>query len=132
VPDNHIACRLTLPPLTNPEIIDVAQVDIREQRRNDRALRRPLHRLDLSALFKHPGRQPFADQPEDPPVADPMLNKPYQLCVADRVEERPNIRVEDPIDPPLPQPVRERVQRIVLSTLCGQPPRARRATMATA
>jgi hypothetical protein len=39
----------------------------------------------------------------------------------DRVEERPNIRVEDPIDPPLPQPVRERVQRIVLSTLRPEP-----------
>jgi site-specific DNA recombinase len=89
--------------------------------RNDRALRRPLHRLDLSALFKHPCRQPFADQPDDPPVADPMLNKPYQPCMADRVEERPNIRVEDPIDPPLPQPVRERVQRIVLSTLRPEP-----------
>ena len=88
---------------------------------DDRALRRPLHRLDLSALFKHPCRQPFADQPDDPPVADPMLNKPYQPCMADRVEERPNIRVEDPIDPPLPQPVRERVQRIVLSTLRPEP-----------
>ena len=87
----------------------------------DRALRRPLHRLDLSALFKQPCRQPFADQPDDPPVADPMLNKPYQPCMADRVEERPNIRVEDPIDPPLPQPVRERVQRIVLSTLRPEP-----------
>jgi tetratricopeptide (TPR) repeat protein len=37
--------------------------------------------------------------------------------VADRVEERPDIRVEDPIDPLLPQPVRQRIQRIVLSTL---------------
>ena len=55
----------------------------------DRALRRPLHRLNLSALFKQPCRQPFADQPDDPPVADPMLNKPYQPCMADRVEERP-------------------------------------------
>ena len=54
--------------------------------RNDRALRRPLHRLDLSVLFKHPSRQPFADQADDPPIADPMLNKPYQPCMADRVE----------------------------------------------
>src|ERR1700693_3906793 len=50
-----------------------------------------------------------------------MHNKPYQPCMADRVEERPNSRVEDPIDPPLPQPVRERVQRIVLSTLRPEP-----------
>ena len=32
--DNHLARRLTSPPLTNPEIVDVVQVDIREQRRN--------------------------------------------------------------------------------------------------
>jgi hypothetical protein len=50
-----------------------------------------------------------------------MLNEPYQPCVADRVEERPDIRVKDPIDPPLPQPVRERVQRIVLSALRPDP-----------
>ena len=43
------------------------------------------------------------------------------MRMADRVEERPNIRVEDPVDPPLPQPIRERVQRIVLSTLRPEP-----------
>ena len=55
------------------------------------------------------------------PIADPMLNEPDQPCMADRVEERPDIHVEGPIDPPLPQPVRERVQRIVLSALRPEP-----------
>jgi hypothetical protein len=51
-------------------------------------LPRPLHRLDLSALLKHPCRQPFADQPDNPPIVDPMLNEPYQPRTADRVERR--------------------------------------------
>src|SRR6516162_3168231 len=84
--DDHVARRLALSPLTNPEIVDVVQVDVCEERRNYRALRRPLHRFDLSALLKHPCRQPFADQPDNPPITDPMLNEPYQPCVADRVE----------------------------------------------
>ena len=84
--DDHVARRLALSPLTDPEIVDVVQVDVCEERRNYRALRRPLHRFDLSALLKHPCRQPFADQPDNPPITDPMLNEPYQPCVADRVE----------------------------------------------
>src|SRR6516225_6771928 len=43
-------------------------------------------RFDLSALLKHPCRQPFADQPDNPPITNPMLNEPCQPCVADRVE----------------------------------------------
>jgi hypothetical protein len=78
--------------------------DVRKQRRNHSALRRPLHRFDPSALFKHPRRQPFADQPDNPPIADPMLKEPDQPLVADRVEERSDISVKDPIDPPLPSP----------------------------
>ena len=32
--DNHIALGMALPPLADPQVIDVVQVDIREERRN--------------------------------------------------------------------------------------------------
>ncbi len=37
------------------------------------------------------------------------------------IEERPDVGVADPVDPPLPQPIRKRVQRIVLSAPGPEP-----------
>src|SRR6202049_1370644 len=44
-----------------------------------------------------------------------MFQKPYQPIVTDRVEERTDIGIEHPVDPSLPQPEGERVQRVVLA-----------------
>ena len=57
--DNNVAGGASLPPLVDPLIIDMMEVDVRQQRADDRALRRPLLRLDQSSVFEHACRQPF-------------------------------------------------------------------------
>ena len=44
-----------------------------------------------------------------------MFQKPYQPIVTDRVEERTDIGISHRVDPSLPQPEGERVQRVVLA-----------------
>jgi hypothetical protein len=46
-----------------------------------------LRRADLAfrhdSFFKHPGLQPFANQPEDALISDPVFQEPDQPLVAD-------------------------------------------------
>jgi hypothetical protein len=50
-----------------------------------------------------------------------VLDEPDQPVVADRVEERPEVGVEDPVDPLPGDPGGERVQRVVLTTPGPEP-----------
>jgi hypothetical protein len=54
---------------------DVVEVDVRKQRRNHRALARPLflHRND--PVLEDAGPQPFLDEPDDAPITDPVLQE---------------------------------------------------------
>ena len=51
--DDHVAGRASLPPLVDPQIVDVVEVDVRQERADHRALRRPFLRLDQCPLFEH-------------------------------------------------------------------------------
>jgi site-specific DNA recombinase len=84
---------------------------------HDRALRRPLLRLDHASIFEHACRQPFGNQPDDSAVANPMLDETDQPFPADLVEKGLNVAIEHPVDPPLPDPERERIQRLMLVAL---------------
>jgi hypothetical protein len=53
---------------------------------DDRALRRPLLRLDQQSIFEHACRQPFGDQPDHSPVANPMLDEADQPILVNLVE----------------------------------------------
>ena len=75
------------PPLS-PEIEDVMQVDVRQQRRGNAALRRPHLWPGHLPAFHHPSLQPFADQADHAAVADTMLDKTDQPLVVDRIERR--------------------------------------------
>jgi site-specific DNA recombinase len=86
-------------------------------RSHNRALRRPLLRLDHASSFEYACRQPFGNQPDDSPVANPMLDETDQPFPADLVEKGLNVAVEHPVDPPLPDPERERIQRLMLAAL---------------
>ena len=86
-------------------------------RSHNRTLRRPLLRLDHASIFEYACRQPFGNQPDDSPVANPMLDETDQPFPADLVEKGLNVAVEHPVDPPLPDPERERIQRLMLAAL---------------
>src|SRR5258708_68876 len=86
-------------------------------RSDDRALRRPLLRLDQVSIFEHACRQPFGYHPDNSPVANPMLDEADQPILVNLVEKGLNVAIEDPVDPPLPDPERERIPRLMLVTL---------------
>jgi site-specific DNA recombinase len=86
-------------------------------RSHDRALRRPLLRLDHASIFEYACRQPFGNQPDDSPIANPMLDETNQPFPADFVEKGLNVAIEHPVDPPLPDPERECIQRLMLVAL---------------
>ena len=89
--------------------------------RDDRALRRPLLRFDHASIFEHACHQPFGNQPDDSPVANPMLDEADQPVTADLVEKGLNVAIEHPVDPPLPDPERECIQRLMLVALRSEP-----------
>src|ERR1700687_4248780 len=74
----HVASGASLPPLVDPLIIDMMEVNVCQERADDRALRRPLLRLDHTSIFEHACRQPFGNQPDDSAVANPMLDETDQ------------------------------------------------------
>jgi site-specific DNA recombinase len=91
------------------------------RRREHRALGRPLLGRDTLPVLQHARLEPFLDQADDPSVADPVLQEADQPLVADPVEERPDVGVEDPADVASLDPVRERVQRVVLAAPGPEP-----------
>ena len=50
------------PPLICPQIKDVVEVYIGQQRRNDRTVRRAFFRSRYHPVFHEPSLEPFADQ----------------------------------------------------------------------
>jgi len=87
---------------------------------HDRALRCPFLHLDHASIFEHACRQPFGNQPDDSPVANPMLDEADQPILADLVEKGLNVAIEHPVDPSLPDPERERIQRLMLGALWSE------------
>ena len=64
--------------------------------RHHRPLRRSLLCPDAFVVVQHARLQPFDDQADDPLVRDPVLDEPNQPFMADLVEERADVGVEDP------------------------------------
>jgi hypothetical protein len=73
---DHIAVRTLLTPCLNPEIEDVMEVEIRQQRRCTATLRRAFLRERSHSLFQHARVQPFLDETHDAPVRYPVLEEP--------------------------------------------------------
>ena len=48
----------------------------------------PLLRFDHASIFEHACRQPFGNQPDDSPVANPVLDRSSQPVTADLVDEK--------------------------------------------
>jgi hypothetical protein len=111
---------VTSPPL-RPEIEDVMQVDVRQQRRGNAALRRPHLWPGHLPVFHHPSLQPLADQAYHAAVANPMLDKTAQPLVVDRIEEPGNVGVQYPVHPRIADPDGERVQ-CIMRTASGPEP----------
>src|SRR5277367_151990 len=123
--DDHVALGFAPSPALGPQIEDVVQVDVGEQRRDGRSLpRSPLRNLDPS-VFENARPKPFLDQAENALVADAMFEGPGEPFFAHRVEELRNVGVDNVIHLPGVDGRRQGVERVVRS-----PPRPESVTEA--
>ena len=82
----------------DPEIEDVVQEDVGQQRADARSLRRsPVRLVPLFAL-EDTGLEPHPDKPEDARISNPVRHHPQQPLVVDRVEEVAYVGIEHPVD----------------------------------
>jgi len=59
----------------------------------------------------------LATQPDNSPVANPMFDEADQPILVTLSKQGLNVAVEYPVDPPLPDTERERIQRLMLVRL---------------
>ena len=69
-----------------PQLVEDAEVDVRQQRRDDATLGCPRERHRLLAVFHHAGFEPHPHQLEDSPVRDTHLHELHEPLVIDAAE----------------------------------------------
>ena len=84
-------------PLMDPEIEDVVQEDVGQERADARSLRRSPVRLVPLIALQDAGLEPLPDKPQDARVGDPVRQHPQQPLVVDRVEEAADVGIEHPV-----------------------------------
>ena len=111
---DHVAARPLLTPCLGPEIEDVMEVDVGQQRRCASALRRTLLHDGSFPFFQHARAQPLLDETQDAPVRNAMLEEPDQPFVRKLVEKAAHVQVQNPVHPSLAKSAVERIQRFML------------------
>src|SRR5215469_12332535 len=91
--DDDIARRFLPPPLVHPDVEDIMQVEICQDRRNHRPLRSPFLCLGPPSLLHHARFQPFLDQADDPLISHSVLHKLDHPNMIDSVEECPDVKI---------------------------------------
>lgn len=109
--DHHLALRILLAPDVHPEIESVVQVDIRQHRRNHRALRSACLRFRPFAFLHHPRVEPFLDQPQEAGIGYAMLHELDQPTFVEVIEKSSNVGIKDVVHFLLQERVRQRIQR---------------------
>lgn len=97
------------------------QVDVGQQRRDRRTLRRALLAGCPCAVLDHACPEPLLDQAQNPLIRDAVLEEPHQPGVIQAGEEVAKIRVEHPVHLRVLDRDRERIQRIVRSAAGPKP-----------
>jgi len=72
---------------------NLMEVNVRQEQADDRALQRRLLRLDQVSIFEHAWRQPFGNQADNSPVANPMFDEADQPILVNRVEKGLNVAI---------------------------------------
>src|ERR671918_142039 len=111
--DDQIAAGMPTPPLPDPSVEHVVEVDVGEQRRSRRSLRCSLRRVRPLPALDDSCAQPLLDETQDPLVRYPMLEELLQPSPIKLGEEVADIRVEYPVHLLPVDPSRQRIQRIM-------------------
>jgi hypothetical protein len=117
---HNLTARVPTPPLLGPQVEDVVRIDVGKQRRNRSSLRNAFVERRPRPFLDDPRGHPLLDQPQDPLIRDPVLNKPLQPLMVKAGEVVPEIQVEHPAHLPL-DPDRERVQRLMWAASGPEP-----------
>src|SRR5262249_52135882 len=110
---DYFPTRLLLSPSLNPEVENIMDIDVRQQRADTTALNRPYLTLHSPALFQHACLKPFLDQAHDAPVGYAVLDKLYQPSLIESVIKLPDVGIEHPVHFSRSDPNRQRLQRLV-------------------
>jgi hypothetical protein len=79
-------------------LIELVQHDVRQQRRQRRALRHALLAVNHNAVRQHHlGLEQPSDQPEQPPIAHSLCELGAKALVADEIEELLQIQIYTPL-----------------------------------
>src|SRR5262245_49853355 len=119
--DDHVARGLPPSPAVGPQVEHVVQVDVGEQRRDHRALSRPLVTYGDNPVLQDTRLQPLLDQADDARITDPVLDEANEPALADLVEKGSDVRVENEAHTLAGGPDHERVQRIMLPAFGPEP-----------
>ncbi len=111
--DDNITTCVSAPPLVGPKVEDVVQVDVRKQRRCRCSLGNAFLTGRPRPVLDDPCGHPLLDQPQDPPISNPVLKKPLQPAMVKAGEELADIRVEHPVHLLAHDPDRQGIQRVM-------------------
>jgi len=118
---DHVAPGDTTTPALQPQVVHVVQVDVRQQGRDHSPLRGTDPHGRLLPVFHNTSGQPLGDQAQHAPIRNPVLKEAPHPIMVDRVEERPDIRVEHPVHPLPMEPNPQCVQRLMLAASGPEP-----------
>ena len=131
VSDDKIIIRHCIPLPTGPRdgpsaesanaIVPSIEGYLLRSRSHHRSLPRPPVTDHDDPVFEHARLQPFLDQADDAPVADPVLQEAYQPVMTDLIEERPDVGVQYEAHLLAADPDTERIQRIVRAAPGSEP-----------
>src|SRR6516164_2243196 len=121
--DNHLAHSHFLAPGFYPQIENVVQVHVGEQRRNYCPLWRSYLRFRPLPVFGYARLEPFLYQTEYPAIGHAVLYELYGPFVRQIVEKSANVRIEHPVHSLGLDPHGQRVQRLVRIATRSEPVR---------
>ena len=84
----------------DPEVEDVMQEDVGQERADAGPLRRSSVRLVPFVALKDAGFEPLADKPQDSRIGDPVRHHSQQPLVVNQVEEAADVGIEHPVHAP--------------------------------
>src|SRR3954452_18302058 len=92
--DDNLSCCLLPSPLVDPEVDDIMEEDICQNRADPRPLRCPHFHRFPSAALEDAGLEPPLDQAENPAVGNPVRDHPQQPSVVDGIKEGADVDIE--------------------------------------
>src|SRR5262249_10914343 len=111
--DDDVSPCVPAAPLRSPEVKDIVQVEVCQERTCATPLGRPFRLLSPLPILQHARLEPLANVTDDALVPNPVLDKLHQPFVVNRIIEAPNVGIEYPVDVALFNAYRDCIQCMV-------------------